>query len=56
MPQHLGLEEEDDEEEMDDEEGIDVDISDEGASDGSVHTKKKKRRVLFSKVIQRNLQ
>ena len=37
------------EEEDDDDEAVDVDISDENHSDGSIPTKKKKRRVLFSK-------
>ena len=38
------------EEEDDDDEAVDVDISDENHSDGSTtHSKKKKRRVLFSK-------
>lgn len=36
-------------EEDDDEDGIDVDVSDENHSDGSMPSKKKKRRVLFSK-------
>lgn len=40
-----GIEEEDD----DDDEAVDVDISDENHSDGSIPSKKKKRRVLFSK-------
>ncbi len=39
-----GIEEEDDEDEA-----VDVDISDENHSDGSIPSKKKKRRVLFSK-------
>ena len=37
------------EEEDDDDEAVDVDISDENHSDGSIPSKKKKRRVLFSK-------
>ena len=36
-------------EEDDDDEAVDVDISDENHSDGSIPAKKKKRRVLFSK-------
>ena len=36
-------------EEEDDDETLDVDITDEGHSDGSYPVKKKKRRVLFSK-------
>lgn len=33
---------------------LQVDISDGGASDGSIPSKKKKRRVLFSKVLKEN--
>ena len=36
-------------EEDEDDDGIDIDVSDENHSDGSMPTKKKKRRVLFSK-------
>ena len=36
-------------EEDDDDDGVDIDVSDENHSDGSMPSKKKKRRVLFSK-------